>query len=155
MKKYIVPAIFIGLASVILFSISRMDNGVIHQGPPTAFNNTSDSSYDNSSKAAPAHELAMKGNPTFGVNDVKPETVTSGNTVAAAGSPVVVQGGSTSVVATDTATGKPIEIIIKDRRAREGDDEANDLGHNPTTIGSFFAGLMAVVWYITKLAIGF
>ncbi|MBK8225117.1 MAG: AAA family ATPase [Candidatus Obscuribacter sp.] len=155
MKKYIVPAIFIGLASVILFSISRMDNGVIHQGLPTAFNNTSDSSYDNSSKAAPAHELAKKGNPTFGVNDVKPETVTSGNTVAAAGSPVVVQGGSTSVVATDTATGKPIEIIIKDRRAREGDDEANDLGHSPTSIGSFFAGLLAIVWYITKLAIGF
>lgn len=153
MKQYIIPGIFLGLAAAILLGISQMDNGVISSnGPP--INNTSHSAYD----SAP-----MRGTPAY---DNRYGTTTQQldklmeKEKAAAAAPVdtskpVVVNGTTKIPVTDSA-GKPLEIVIKhEHTGQQGNDEENDLGHDPSSMKSFFAGLLGIVTYIAKLMFGF
>ena len=143
MKNYIVPAFFVGLVGLALFGISRMDNGVISQGPPVNFNNTEHSAYDKG---------PMPGTPAFA--EQKEKTAEKPALESTNDSGVVVPNGCDSVIAS-TADGKPIEIIIKDRRSSAGDDAANDLGHSPTSLATVAETFMNGVWWIAKLLLGF
>ncbi len=141
MSKYIFPGVFLGIAGAILLSISQMDNGVISSGPPRPYNNTSASTADKAS-APTTQQLDQL------LEKEKAAAVDS------ATKPVVVDG--TTKVTTSESSGKPLEIVIKHEHSRQhGDDDENNLGNDPTSMKTFFSGLLAVVTYIAKLAFGF
>lgn len=138
MNKYLLPGAFLGIAAAILLSISQMDDGVISSGPPGIYNNVS---------ATDAGSFSSQSS-----NEPKEQKAT----VSTSSPSSVVIDDNGKVTAGNSAAGKPLEIVIKhEHSTRVGDDAANDLGHDPTSLQSFFAGLMAVVTYIAKLAFGF
>ncbi|HNB21532.1 MAG TPA: AAA family ATPase, partial [Candidatus Melainabacteria bacterium] len=149
MKKYIIPAFFAVMLGAVFYHIQTIPSGVISQGPPQQFNNG----------VTPASESAwpdMKNQEIGNRQASEPEPARVRESQPA--KPVVLGEGSTVVTTGDTAGGKPLEIVIKHEHTgagHHGNDEANDLGHDPGSLSSFFAGLLAVVMYIAKLALGF
>ncbi len=140
MKQYILPGVFLGIAGAILLGISQMDNGVISSGPPKPYNNTSVIASD---------KVSM---PTTQQLDklLDKDKVASIDTASKS----VEVDGTTKVTTSDNA-GKPLEIIIKHEHSKQhGNDDENNLGNDPTTMKSFFGGVLAVVTYIAKLAFG-
>jgi cell division protease FtsH len=150
MKKYIIPAFFAVMFGAVFYHIQTMPSGVISQGPPQQFNNG----------VTPASESAwpdMKNQQT-GQSTETAKLAAGTATEPPVSKPIVLGEGSTVVTAGDTASGKPMEIVIKHEHtgsAHHGDDEENNLGHDPGSLASFFAGLLAIVTYIAKLALGF
>ena len=150
MKNYIIPAFFAVMFGAVFYHIQTMPSGVISQGPPQQVNNGVTPA---SRSAWPDMKNQQSGSGTVTVKDA-PAALTE----PAAAKPVVLGEGSTVVNAGDTAGGKPLEIVIKHEHTgsgHHGNDEENDLGHSPSSLASFFAGLLAIVMYIAKLALGF
>jgi len=138
MNKYIVPGAFLGIAVATLFSISQMDDGVISSGPPGLYNNVSKS--DSSSLSSQPASKAQEAQGEVGKSSAKS----------------IVIEGSGRVTTNEASSGKPLEIVIKhEHSTKHGDDEENSLGHDPTSLQTFFSGVLSVVTYIAKLAFGF
>ena len=150
MKNYIIPAFFAVMLGAVFYHIQTMPSGIISQGPPQQVNNG----------VTPASQSPwpdMKNEQTGNSKEVsKPASGAAAEQSAL--KPVTLGEGSTVVTAGDTAGGKPLEIVIKHEHTgagHHGNDEENNLGHDPSSLMSFFAGLLAIVTYIAKLALGF
>ncbi len=150
MKNYFIPAFFAVAFGAVFYHIQTMPSGIISQGPPQQVNNgvtpASQSAWPDMNPVSAKNAETSK--PALDTTAVQPTT----------SKPLTLSEGSTVVTAGDTTGGKPLEIVIKHEHTgagHHGNDEENDLGHNPSSLSSFFAGLLAIVMYIAKLALGF
>ncbi|MCC7527627.1 MAG: AAA family ATPase [Candidatus Melainabacteria bacterium] len=148
MKKYLLSAVLAVVVGAAFVRILSMPSGIISEGPPKQFNNSSKSVVGDPGTPKRFNNTSETVYDNIPVKAKTPEPVNE--------LPVVTDGGDTKITAADPATGKPLEIVIKHEHSRDhGDDLENNLGHDPTTLGSFFQGVLAVVTYIAKLAFGF
>ncbi len=90
-------------------------------------------------------------NPQFSAAAIADKDQAAAASPVNASGPVVVDGTTKVIAAND---GKPVEIIIKHEHSNrhDGNDEKNDLGNDPRSLSSFFAGLLTVVKYLAWLA---
>lgn len=134
---------------LVFYQISQLPTGIISTAPPSG-SDTSFKTYNNEVVPANEIDLVKKQAPATATATPVPTPTVETTTPASESGVVALNAGDTKTVA--TGAGKPVEIIIKDSRTRAGNDEENDLGHDPRTLQSFFNTGLSIVEYIAKLA---
>lgn len=112
---------------VVFYQINSIPSGVISTAPPPA-KDMSFKTYNN--VIVPANEIDVVKKP---MPAQSPATETAAKTTLETAA-VEVNGDT---IAVTSVAGKPLEIIIKDKRSHHGSDEENDLNTDPRTLKAF------------------